>query len=297
MRITQKMVFDGFLKNINQNRLEMSRLQEYIASGKKITKTSDSPLSFKQARLLEAKIRDKEFFTSQINEAKSTAEVAQQSLDEVADRLIEIKSIVTRGANQVQGSGGYKTMALEVEHLKAELIHSLNVTSSTGYVFAGTDHEQIPFSISDTEAGGVDYLGNSIQVSVEVEKGNFIQPSITGSALRDAQGIDLFETIDQTINALENEEVANLSSQLEQYDTLLAHVSDQAANVGFEWNKMEFLEERQEMITNTFKGELSTIVDTDFAETFSVLQRTEIAFQSAMTVHAQMMNQSLLEYL
>lgn len=140
-------------------------------------------------------------------------------------------------------------------------------------------------------------MGNSIQVEVEVEKGNFIQPSITGSALRDAQGIDLFETIDQTINALENEEVANLSSQLEQYDTLLAHVSDQAANVGFEWNKMEFLEERQEMITNTFKGELSTIVDTDFAETFSVLQRTEIAFQSAMTVHAQMMNQSLLEYL
>lgn len=291
------MVFDGFLKNINQNRLEMSRMQEQIASGKKVTKTSDSPLSFKQARLLESQIRDKEFYQTQINEARSTAQVAQQSLDEVADRLIEIKSIVTRGANQAQGAGGYAVLAQEVEHLRDELLHSLNVSSSSGYVFGGSNQDQIPYSTSPTALGGVEYAGNQLQTSVEVENNSYVQTTIPGSTLRDADGLDLFETIENTLSALHSEDASSLSSQLENYDTLIAHISDQAANVGFELNKMDFLEERQEMITNTFKSELSSLVDTDFAETFSTLQRTELAFQSAMTVHSQMMNQSLLEYL
>ncbi len=291
------MVFDGFLKNINHNRLEMSRMQEQIASGKKVTKTSDSPLSFKQARLLESQIRDKEFYQSQINEARSTAQVAQQSLDEVADRLIEIKSIVTRGANQAQGAGGYAVLAQEVEHLRDELLHSLNVSSSSGYVFGGSNQDQIPYTTSPTAPGGVEYTGNQLQTSVEVENNSYVQPTIPGSTLRDADGLDLFETIENTLSALHSEDASSLSSQLENYDTLIAHISDQAASVGFELNKMDFLEERQEMITNTFKSELSSLVDTDFAETFSTLQRTELAFQSAMTVHSQMMNQSLLEYL
>jgi flagellin-like hook-associated protein FlgL len=60
---------------------------------------------------------------------------------------------------------------------------------------------------------------------------------------------------------------------------------------------LNFLEEKHENSKILLNAELSGWVDTDYAETVSKLQRTEIAFQSAMTIHTKMFNQSLIEYL
>ena len=66
---------------------------------------------------------------------------------------------------------------------------------------------------------------------------------------------------------------------------------------GFFNNNYKTLEEKHENSKILLNAELSGWVDTDYAETVSKLQRTEIAFQSAMTIHTKMFNQSLIEYL
>ena len=78
MRITQQTIFDGFMKHINDNRVEMHDLQQDIASGKNF-KGFDDPLKFKRARLLQEQIREKGL-PDRINTARNTLDIAEQSL-------------------------------------------------------------------------------------------------------------------------------------------------------------------------------------------------------------------------
>ena len=437
MRITQQTIFDGFMKHISDNRAEMHDLQQDIASGKKISKASDDPLKFKRARLLQEQIREKEGYQDRINTARNTLDIAEQSLQEVINGLIEIKSNVTRAVNGTHDSASFTAIKQELESLKEELVASFNAKDVNGYIFGGVGNDTQPYAI-DPNSGTVVSNGSNDSLSLEVDKdlsidvtqdGNFIRttkydddlasnpdsyrsylsdPILDGAGdpeesdrelrtsslagtlvpgldsinleltlpdgtqqtigvdiqndtthedlvstfnrtlqtydlnmtyengtyfvtsntmgenqlvvqgFTDApgnfgsgnypafsqqasgvvdQGVDLFNTIDETIVNLENQDIDALSTQIGQFDELILHVTTHVTEIGLTNNRLNFLEEKHENSKILLNAELSGWVDTDYAETVSKLQRTEIAFQSAMTIHTKMFNESLINYL
>ena len=437
MRITQQTIFDGFMKHISDNRAEMHDLQQDIASGKKISKASDDPLKFKRARLLQEQIREKEGYQDRINTARNTLDIAEQSLQEVINGLIEIKSNVTRAVNGTHDSASFTAIKQELESLKEELVASFNAKDVNGYIFGGVGNDTQPYTI-DPNSGTVVSNGSNDSLSLEVDKdlsidvtqdGNFIRttkydddlasnpdsyrsylsdPILDGAGdpeesdrelrtsslagtlapgldsinleltlpdgtqqtigvdiqndtthedlvstfnrtlqtydlnmtyengtyfvtsntmgenqlvvqgFTDApgnfgsgnypafsqqasgvvdQGVDLFNTIDETIVNLENQDIDALSTQIGQFDELISHVTTHVTEIGLTNNRLNFLEEKHENSKILLNAELSGWVDTDYAETVSKLQRTEIAFQSAMTIHTKMFNESLINYL
>ncbi|MEL0115457.1 MAG: flagellar hook-associated protein FlgL [Gammaproteobacteria bacterium] len=439
MRITQQTIFDGFMKHINENRAEMHDLQQDIASGKKISKASDDPLKFKRARLLQEQIREKEGYQDRINTARNTLDIAEQSLQEVINGLIEIKSNVTRAVNGAHDSASFTAIKQELESLKEELVASFNAKDVNGYIFGGVENDAQPYTI-DSNSGSVVSNGSNNSLSLEVDNnlsidvtqdGNFVRttkydddlasnPSsyrsyLTPTLLDDQgniatgntaftsleavdnylegfdnlelditlpdgsspnpalmynysnndtvndmisafntqldplgvnmtfengtvfvksqnmgtnqlsvngfvdnggnvfttnfpafsqqasgevdQGIDLFDSIDEAIVNLESQDVDALSAQIDQFDELISHVTTHITEIGLTNNRLNFLEEKHENSKILLNAELSGWVDTDYAETVSKLQRTEIAFQSAMTIHTKMFNESLINYL
>ena len=436
MRITQQTIFDGFMKHINDNRAEMHDLQQDIASGKKISKASDDPLKFKRARLLQEKIREKEGYLDRINTARNTLDIAEQSLQEVINGLIEIKSNVTRAVNGTHDSASFTAIKQELESLKEELVASFNAKDVNGYIFGGVGNDTKPYSIVPNS--GVISNGSNDSLSLDVDKdlsidvtqdGGFIRATkydddlasnpdsyrsylsdpildgagdpeesdrelrtsslagtlvpgldaihfqitlpdgtqetigvdiqndtthedlasiingnlaphnltmsyedgtyfVTSTTMGESQlvvqgftdapgnfgsgnypafsqqasgvvdqGVDLFNTIDETIANLENQDIDALSTQIGQFDELISHVTTHVTEIGLTNNRLNFLEEKHENSKILLNAELSGWVDTDYAETVSKLQRTEIAFQSAMTIHTKMFNESLINYL
>ena len=437
MRITQQTIFDGFMKHINENRAEMHDLQQDIASGKKITKASDDPLKFKKARLLENQIREQEVYQDRIGAAKNTLDLAEQSLQEIVNGLIEIKSNVTRAVNGAHDSASFTAIKQELESLKEELVSSFNAKDINGYIFGGVASDSLPFSM-DADTGSVTFNGSNDALSLKVDSnlsidvtqdGNFVRttnyeddlasnpnsyrsyltptllddqgdtatgdtaftsldavdnylegfdnlelditlpdgssttimynyrtndtvndmisafntqldpldvtltfengtvfvksksmgtnglnvngftdngnnvfttnfPAFTQQASGEVdQGIDLFDSIDEAIENLESQNVDALSAQIDQFEELISHVTTHITEIGLTNNRLNFLEEKHENSKILLNAELSGWIDTDYAETVSKLQRTEIAFQSAMTIHTKMFNQSLIEYL
>lgn len=437
MRITQQTTFDGFMKHINENRAEMHDLQQDIASGKKITKASDDPLKFKKARLLENQIREQDVYQDRIGAAKNTLDLAEQSLQEIVNGLIEIKSNVTRAVNSTHDNASFTAIKQELESLKEELVSSFNAKDVNGYIFGGAGSDSLPFIIN-ADTGSVTFNGSNDALSLKVDSnlsidvtqdGNFVRttnyeddlasdpnsyrsymtptllddqgntatgdtaftslqavdnylegfdnlelditlpdgssppiiynyrtndtvndmisafntqldpldvtiffengsvfvksksmgpnglnvngftdngsnvfttnfPAFTQQASGEVdQGIDLFDSIDEAIVNLENQNVGALSTQIDQFEELISHVTTHITEIGLTNNRLNFLEEKHENSKILLNAELSGWVDTDYAETVSKLQRTEIAFQSAMTIHTKMFNQSLIEYL
>ena len=181
MRITQQTIFDGFMKHINDNRAEMHDLQQDIASGKKISKASDDPLKFKRARLLQEQIREKEGYQDRINTARNTLDIAEQSLQEVINGLIEIKSNVTRAVNGTHDSASFTAIKQELESLKEELVASFNAKDVNGYIFGGVGNDTQPYTIDPN--GGVVSNGSNDSLSLEVDKDLSIDVTQDGGLL------------------------------------------------------------------------------------------------------------------
>ena len=162
----------------------------------------------------------------------------------------------------------------------------VNMTFENGTVFVKSQN----MGINQLSINGFTDNGNNVFTT------NF--PAFTQQASGEVdQGIDLFDSIDEAIENLESQNVDALSAQIDQFEELISHVTTHITEIGLTNNRLNFLEEKHENSKILLNAELSGWVDTDYAETVSKLQRTEIAFQSAMTIHTKMFNQSLIEYL
>jgi flagellar hook-associated protein 3 FlgL len=164
-------------------------------------------------------------------------------------------------------------------------------------LFAGTNSSDAPFSSDPTGVGGVLDTSNATPPTVLVGDGVAIDMSVTGTEIRSTDSGDLFEILDNIEQALRTNDTDALTNLIPQADDAIEHVTDVTSRLGNNINRMEFMYERYESFRITQRSDISSLVDTDYAQAFSDLQRTQTAFDSAMAVHSTMFKNSLLDYL
>ena len=67
MRITNRIVFDNFMRDVNRNRTQMAEIQSNLSSAKKVRFPSQDPISFQRSRSIKEDIRESEQFQKNIN--------------------------------------------------------------------------------------------------------------------------------------------------------------------------------------------------------------------------------------
>lgn len=297
MRITQKTLFDNFMRDVNRNRNEMGKLQSDLSSGKSVRIASQGPVEFQRSRVLEENIRKEEQYQENIDSGLRQSRLAQGALDEVIDRLIDIKTIAVQGATDSAGASVRTNMADEISGIRDSIVSTLNLSYGDRYLFAGTNSSVQPFEVDGTATGGVASFSNATPPEVLVGDGVSIDMSVTGAELRNTSGGDLFTILQDMETALRNDDTTALNALLPAADDAIEHVTDITSRLGNNINRMEFMYERYESFRITQRSDISALVDTDYAEAFSDLQRTQVAFESAMAVHTTMFNSTLLDYL
>jgi flagellar hook-associated protein 3 len=146
-----------------------------------------------------------------------------------------------------------------------------------------------------------DFNGDGIDTQTsdtgEIASPGDVQNNSSNANPKDTDAGDVFGIINNIIDALDADDTNALSQLLTDADTAIEHVSNQAAKIGTNINRMDFLFEQYESSKIAQRAEISNLVDTDYAETFSDLQRNQIAYESAMAVHSTMFSNTLLDYL
>ena len=297
MRVTQQLLFGNFMRDINKNRGEMGKIQSDLSSGRKVRMPSHGPVEFQRSRIIEENIRKEEQYQENASTGLRHARMAQGALDETLDRLIDVKQILVQGATGTSGEDVRETMALEIGGIRDTLVSTLNIRSGERYLFAGTNSNTRPFEADAAGPGGVQNNSNNNNPKVLVGDGVELDISINGEDLRNTDAGDLFEILDDIITSLENNDTDALNAMLPDADTAIEHVSNLAARIGTNINRMEFVFEQYESSKISQKAEISNLVDTDYAQAFSDLQRNQIAYESAMAVHSTMFSNTLLDYL
>ena len=294
MRVTQKIIFDNFMRDVNKNRSKMAQIQSDLSSGRKVRMPSQNPVNFQSSRILEADLNKVEQFQSNINSGLRQGRLAQESLDGVVDSLINIKNSMVKGSSDSLGEQERENLADEVAGIRSQIVDSLNIQYGERYLFAGTNSGNKPF---EETAGAVTNNSNDKAPHVTAGDGVEIDISISGQEIADTPSGDLFGFIGDVENALRNNNNNQINNLLEDADQVINHVTDLTSKLGDNINRLDFMYEQYESASIVQQADVSGMVDTDYAQAFSDLQRNQVAYEAAMAVHSTMFNNTLLDYL
>lgn len=149
MRMTNKIMQNNSLYNINNNKLLQDKLSTQMSTQKKITRPSDDPVIAIRALRLRTNVSElTQFYGKNAPDADSWLTVTGKALSTVADVLTEMSKEANKAANKEKGVEDLKIILEQLKSLKNEFYSTGNMDYAGRYVFTGY-RTTTPLSFTD----------------------------------------------------------------------------------------------------------------------------------------------------
>ncbi len=302
VRVTQRLLVNRVLSNLNQQSRRISNLQEQLSTGLRVNRPSDDPLAVRRAVNAQSEIGKNEQFLSNITsigpQLRET-ETAVQSSVQIVQRMNELTLQASNGTNtQAQRD----QLATEVNELLEDLLTQGNRTSNGRYVFGGSRTLSEPMLASRNPAGEISsvfYAGDVEQIDVEISEGLTVasnQPGLQTFFSINAQTVDIYQTLIDIRDAMRTSDFAAMSNGLGELETAQEQLSVVLSRVGAVQNRLERAETTLTSVNLQLEETVSDNIDADFAEVALNLNAQTNAFQAALNAGARVIQSSLLDF-
>jgi flagellar hook-associated protein 3 FlgL len=211
------------------------------------------------------------------------------------------RDLTVQGASDSAGQAARNAAAAEIDQLIESVKQEANASYGGRYVFSGTATNTPPYAV-----GGADtYLGDTAAVAREIGPGVSVQVNVVGqSLLGDGQGAadgKLLNVLRDISDHLKSGVVADANTlrttDLKALDTNLDALSQSRATVGATTNRLETADSRLQEVEESLTKLLSDVEDADMAKTYVDFSMQQSVYQSALKAGANIVQQSLLDFL
>lgn len=137
MRITNTMMTNNILHNINRNKQTLSIYEEQLATGKKIQKPSDDPIVAVRALKFRTNIKEVDQYKSNSEDGISWCEVSEQAVANITDIMKRIRDLCVQAASDTMNIQNRKNTVTEVEQLMNQFMMEINASYAGRHVFGG----------------------------------------------------------------------------------------------------------------------------------------------------------------
>ena len=312
MRVAFNTQPDSLINQLGTLGSQQYRLQNQVATGKRISQLADDPAAMRHALDLQAQDSRLAQYRQDIVslQARATSSyTAIQGLQKVSSRAGEIATL----ADGTKSSAELQSYATEVTQLIQQGVQLMNSQHQGDYLFGGTQSAQPPFVVSTDANGnitGVSYQGNASVPTAEIAAGATVSVQVPGAntsgsgpagLITDSRnGADFFNHLIALQNHLRAGDTASISSA----DTpALAKDEDnitlQIGANGIVQSQLTAADSVAATQATSLKQMISQDSDIDLAATLTRLSAAQTAFQAALQSGAALISQSqsLLNYL
>lgn len=199
MRVTNNIIFNTALVNIQQQSKRLFRTQEEASSGKRVQKPSDHPLDTRRILALRATLASFEQFKRNQGTGALLLQETDTALDGIETLLLRAKNIALNAANATVNPENRAVMAQEVGNLFEQALQFGNRMVGGRYLFGGQSNEQPPFTTVATIESKATVLTLSGTL-IPLSDGDLIINSTTIRATRGTD--DTVSTSDNMASAL-----------------------------------------------------------------------------------------------
>jgi flagellar hook-associated protein 3 FlgL len=214
MRITVKELNRQMLHVINNRNYDMSKLQEQIATGKRLLRPSDDPVDVANTLKLETKLKELTQYKKNINDGISFMNVTSTALDSMNTLMQRIRELSIQASSDTLSSTERVYINKESSQLLRQLVALTNTQYKGDYIFSGTNTKTAPYQIDQSacfttndyntlkmsyfNAGGLP-VGSSVQIFKAFDN-SAVKNIIPDSFKLSVAGTNYVENIDYSVD-------------------------------------------------------------------------------------------------
>lgn len=304
MRISTNTMFQSGINRITDLQSQQNNLQAQISTGKRIATPSDDPVA--AARVLEISDTRKinESYANVRSTARSKLETMESSLTNITNLLVAAQSTLVSA-----GNGGYSNLergfvATELKGTLDALVGMANTKDANGnYLYAGFRSDTQPFVANAT---GASYVGDSNMQMLKVDAQRQIAVSASGDAVFQANGNDVFATLNDIVNLLNTPITdattqaafsAGLATAITNMQGSVDNILNVRADVGSKLNELDSLDLAGEDRDIQYAKSLSELQDLDYAAALSDLAKQQTIMEAAQKSFVSTTQLSLFDFI
>lgn len=310
MRITNGMIHDSYLRNLNNNMGNMVELQTQMSSGKRLNKLSDDPVDAVSVLQYRVKLYKGEQFKENVDIGLTRLEQTESSVMELNELIQSAYETTIEMSNDFMTEEDKTAAAELIGQLRDHVMTIGNAQSGDKYIFGGFNTNKAPFSLDGS--GNLLYNGLDMSdasnpsliaeggVSVQYEVGFNLKMdvAVNGTELIGTGDDSIYTILDNLYNALSADAGAD---ELSGYaDKLLAgqsRVLAVAADIGGRVNRLELIANRYEEDSLMYTDMKSKLEDVDQAEAIMNFKMAENVYTAVLQIGSKIIQPSLVDFL
>lgn len=288
-RVTMNMMVNQFNSDLNSQLTSISKDSYELSSGNAIQLPQDDPIANNYIMSFKEKINGITNYQSNITAGQSILNSTDSALGSISTILNNANTIALQGAN-VTNSDSLTSLEKSVESLKQSLLSVANTSVGNTYIFAGSKSSSAPFSLDSD--GNVVYSGDASPITYSVEPGATTTVNIAGTQL-----LPIFKALDNLELALKSGNQKTISNSVSDIQSAITTNNDLQSTVGSRQNMMQYLSSYYSNATTNYNTILASYQDVNFPTVVTDYSTRQTAYQAALKVGAQILPQSLVNYL
>lgn len=295
MRVTQSMISNNLLSNLNRSYAKMDKYFDQLNTGKKFSRPSEDPVAALKGIGYRTELHRIEQYQRNTGEVQNWFDNTDAALEQANSGLQRLRYLAVQASNGTYGEGELKNIAEEAEQIKQDLIDVANTKVNDKYIFNGTKTNEPPVKIVDGEVVP-DFDENAVEI--EIAAGVNITVNSDGNKIFTDEEADMFAVIDSFIESLKS---GNADGEIDQsiaaLDGVIDNVINAQADLGARMNRLELVENRLEQQEIVATGSLSANEDVNYAEAITNLITQQSIHQAALASGSRIIQPSLVDFL
>ncbi|MFT8313955.1 MAG: flagellar hook-associated protein FlgL [Clostridium sp.] len=138
MRITNNMLTNNFLSDMQNNLQNMQKIQQQMTSGKLISKASDDPFIASRSMQLNSQLGANSQYKSNIKDASNWLDTTDTTLGQVGNALSRINELLVSTGDPGYSNDENQSVKDEINQIISGLSQTLNTNFDGKYIFSGT---------------------------------------------------------------------------------------------------------------------------------------------------------------
>ncbi|NLI94157.1 MAG: flagellar hook-associated protein FlgL [Peptococcaceae bacterium] len=309
MRVTNNMLTQNLLKNLEYANNKMDLIQTRLATGEAITKPSDDPVKIGISLRIKSSITSMGQWKTNASEAQTYLNTAEGILGNMTSMLQRVRELAVQGADGSNSNDDRAQIAKEVDQMTQQFQVLANSQVGSKYIFSGTLVDTPPMEeytqpISSPPPALTKWNGNSTLFQFEVGSNLQMPVSVDGTKLfgitdngDGTQSSSFFNTLYKLSSSLYSGNQAQTEEALGEIDSQIDNVLALRSELGAKTNRMEVISDQLENSINNLKGNLSDIQDADMAETIMEFKSVQNVYRAALSVGSQIIQPSLVDFM
>jgi flagellar hook-associated protein 3 FlgL len=299
MRVTQNMLNQNMLINLQRSNTAMNKYMDQLSTGKKINKPSDDPVTAVRSMYYRSSLSEIEQFKRNLEDGLSWMTTTDEALDQLTNVLQRVRELTVQGLNDTNDPSARHAIAEEINQLKEHIGEIANSQIAGRYVFAGTDVKTPPYREDPNVPNSQKEFRNTNQEKIELQVGqtNFVQINILGTSVFNNDGAGgVFKVLTDIVNDFNSADHTD-SDHLDKLDHQINNILKERSELGARMNRLELSMSKVEALEVSTTRLLSSEEDVDISKVIIDLKAQENVHRAALSAGARIIQPSLADFL